>query len=66
MNCKACKYSFMEPDSDLTCGHPDAGTFGVYCRHASASNGHCGPELQKFEQHPLRADDGRLRGSIGV
>jgi hypothetical protein len=60
-NCHACKYSFMEPgDMNLTCGHPDAGPVGKYTRMAAAADGHCGPELPKFEQHPLRGADGSL------
>lgn len=60
-NCKACTHSFMEPDDDLTCGHPDAGVMGIYVQHARAEKGHCGPALPKFEQHPLRNSDGSLK-----
>lgn len=61
-NCHACRYSYMEPDDDLTCGHADAGTFGLYTRRAAAQGGHCGPSRPKFEQHPLRNVDGTLKG----
>lgn len=59
-NCHACAFSYMEPDSDLVCGHADAGLMGIYTRHASAKGGHCGPDRPKFEQHPLRNPDGSL------
>ena len=58
-NCRACRYSYMEPDDDLTCGHPDSGAFGLYCHRAPPE--HCGPERTKFEQHPLRNPDGTLK-----
>ncbi len=58
MKCRACRYCFMEPDDDFSCGHSDAGPLGVYCRFAYGPQGHCGPELKKFEQHPLRNPDG--------
>lgn len=61
-NCRACAHSYMEPDSDLVCGHPDAGFAGIYARHASAEAGHCGPERPKFQQHPLRKPNGDLKG----
>jgi hypothetical protein len=54
----------MEPDDDLTCGHPDAGTIGKYVRVAVMPDGHCGPKRPKFEQHPLRNPDGTLKSSI--
>jgi len=60
-NCKACSYCYMEPDSDFTCGHPDAGTFGTITRIAAAPGGHCGPDRPKFEQHPLRKLNGDLK-----
>jgi len=61
--CQACAHCFMEPsDMNFTCGHNDAGTFGVYVHRATAADGHCGPELSKFEQHPLRNPDGTLKG----
>lgn len=60
--CDACRYCFMEPnDMNFTCGHPDAGEFGLYIRVAAAPDGHCGPDLPKFEQHPLRTPDGLLK-----
>jgi hypothetical protein len=51
----------MEPDDDLTCGHPDARSFGTYVKHAVKEDGHCGPTRPKFEQHPLRNPDGSLK-----
>lgn len=61
-NCHACAYSFMEPsDMNLTCGHPAAGSFGVYTYRAAAEGGHCGPDRLKFKQHPLRNEDGTLK-----
>lgn len=60
-NCHACVHSFMEPDDDLTCGHPDARSFGTYVKHAVKEDGHCGPTRPKFEQHPLRNPDGSLK-----
>jgi len=60
--CKACSHCYMEPSDDqFICGHPDAGTFGTYVHHAVAKDGHCGPELPKFKQHPHRTPDGLLR-----
>jgi hypothetical protein len=57
--CEACRFSFMEPDDmNLTCGHKDSGTFGLYVHRAVEQ--HCGPDLSKFEQHPLRGADGSL------
>lgn len=58
-NCRACSYSYMEPDSELTCGHPDSGLFGLYVHRGPAP--HCGPEHVKFEQHPRRNADGSLK-----
>ena len=60
--CLACKFCFMEPDDDFTCGHPDAGPMVKYVRVAASSGGHCGPERPKFEQHPLRTPEGGLKG----
>ena len=59
-NCRACAYSYMEPDSGLICGHPDAGTFGLTIRAEPLP--HC-PSFAKFEQHPGRNADGTLKGS---
>lgn len=62
LNCAACSYCFMEPsDMNFTCGHPDAGVFGKSVNHAASKKGHCGPDRPKFEQHPGRTPDGRLR-----
>lgn len=60
-NCSACRYSGMEPDDmNLTCGHPDAGVFGLHIRKEPL--GHC-ENFKKFEQHPGRHPDGTLRMS---
>lgn len=56
-NCHACGFAYMEPDSDLICGHPDAGTFGLSIRQEPLP--HCG--WTKFTQHPLRNPDGTLK-----
>lgn len=58
-NCKACAHSYMEPDADLTCGHPDSGPMGLYCHRKPPD--HCGPTRTKFSQHPLRNPDGTLK-----
>lgn len=58
-NCAACKHSFMEPDDELTCGHPDSGFMGKYVHRGPVP--HCGPDRTKFEQHPLRNPDGTLK-----
>lgn len=55
--CFACTHSYMEPDSPLICGHPDAGTFGLAIRKHPLD--HCG--WKKFQQHPLRNADGSLK-----
>jgi hypothetical protein len=61
-NCKACRFCYMEPDDmNFICGHKDAGVFGLYIHRAV--DGHCGQELTKFEQHPLRDEEGNLRGA---
>lgn len=60
-NCQACAHSYMEPDDDLTCGHPDSGPMGLYTHHAAGSGGHCGPDRTKFAQHPGRNPDGTLK-----
>lgn len=59
--CWACTHSYMEPDSDLVCGHPDAGIVGATANRASGEDGHCGPERPKFQQHPRRNPDGTLK-----
>lgn len=60
--CDACAHCYMEPDDmNFVCGHPDAGTFGLYTRVAAGPGGHCGPERPKFKQHPLRKSDGSLK-----
>lgn len=56
--CFACSHSYMEPDSDLICGHKDAGGFGKVIRKDNIT--HC-KDADKFEQHPLRNKDGSLK-----
>jgi len=63
--CAACKYSYMEPDGPLTCGHKDAGPWGKSIAWRSPvsprlEGGFCGPDASQFEQHPLRNEDGSL------
>lgn len=58
-NCRACAHSYMEPDDDLTCGHPDSGPVGLYCYRKPPD--HCGPDRTKFKQHPLRNPNGSLK-----
>jgi hypothetical protein len=61
-NCRACAHCYMEPDDmNFICGHPDAGTFGIYIRHATNEKGHCGPSRTKFQQHPLRLPSGDIK-----
>lgn len=61
-NCQACAHCYMEPsDMNLVCGHKDAGLFGLYLHAATKPEGHCGPDLRKFEQHPGRNPDGSLK-----
>lgn len=55
-NCRACAYSYMEPDSDLICGAVNQ-PFGLTIRKDLE---HCDGG-KKFEQHPLRNPDGSLR-----
>ena len=49
---------------NFICGHRDAGTFGVYTYRAVAPEGHCGPSLSKFKQHPMRNPDGTLKRDL--
>ena len=61
-DCRACAHCFMEPDDmNFVCGHPDAGIVGTYVNRAAGVGGHCGPELPKFKQHPLRNANGTLK-----
>lgn len=66
--CSACAFSGMEPDDDLVCYHPDLlkiNPYGLYVRYTD--NRHfpaCGPESLKFEQHPDRTEDGRLKSGL--
>ena len=58
-NCKSCKFSYMEPcDMNLICGHSDSGQMGLYVLRGPAK--HCGPERIKWEQHPMRTENGDL------
>lgn len=62
-NCGACAFSGMGPDDVfLTCGHPDAGTFGVSLFRSEPAS-HCVGRV-KFEQHPGRNADGTLKGGM--
>jgi hypothetical protein len=65
--CLACAHSYMEPDSGLLCGHPDAGTFGLLIKIGrtprESALAHC-PSFSKFEQHPLRTAVGQLLDSV--
>lgn len=63
-NCRACAHSYMEPDDDLTCGHPDSGPMGLYVGNGhgpDSAGGHCGATRAKFSQHPLRNPDGNIK-----
>lgn len=72
--CLACASCFMEPDDmNFTCGHKDAGPYGIYIHHATAPEserkegaapgfGHCGPARSKFKQHPDRHPNGNIKG----
>lgn len=57
-NCRACAHSYMEPDTELICGHKFSGSFGTYVHRVPAQ--HC-LDLNKFEQHPHRKTDGSLK-----
>lgn len=59
-NCHACAHSYMEPDSDLICGHPDLGVFGLTIKKEPMD--HC-PAFVKFKQHPMRNPDGTLKSA---
>lgn len=64
-SCKACAYCYMEPsDMNFVCGHPDAGIVGKYTRVAASKDGHCTENKIKFEQHPLRTEQGDLKSSV--
>lgn len=63
--CLACANCYMD-DGDFVCGHSDAGAVGKLIRVAAAASGHCGPDLPKFKQHPLRSADGSLAPSAKV
>lgn len=58
--CTACKHCYMDMNMDFICGHPDAGEFGKFIRVATKSDGHCGINKSKFEQHPNRNEDGTI------
>lgn len=47
--CTDCKWCFMEPDDDFTCGHEVMGLFGLYVKHARKPGGECGPDAKLFE-----------------
>lgn len=59
-NCYACTHSYMEPDSPyLICGHRQEGPFGKFIYNSEKALDTC--EFKKFEQHPLRNEDGSLK-----
>lgn len=58
-NCRACKQSYMEPDSGLICGAVNE-PFG-YTIHKEGE--HC-DGFKKFEQHPGRNADGTLKNTL--
>lgn len=70
-NCRACRFSYMEPSGPalLICGVE--GGFGSYLNprlgnESFAGRGPetpiCGSDRPKFEQHPGRNPDGTLKG----
>lgn len=59
-NCRACASCYLD-DMDFICGHKDASTFGQKVNVAASSEGHCGPSLKKFVQHPRRTPDGGFK-----
>lgn len=62
--CLACAHCGTEPDDPrFICGHKDAGEFGVYLRLLSnpLPAKHCGDDRAKFEQHPMRNENGSLK-----
>jgi hypothetical protein len=63
-NCRACASCYLD-DMDFICGHKDAGSFGKKVNVAASPEGHCGPELKKFVQHPLRTPEGGFPPSAG-
>lgn len=60
MECRACAHSYMEPDSDLICGHKEAGFFGLTIHMKPPQLAHC-KNYEKFEQHLRRNPDGSLK-----
>jgi hypothetical protein len=49
---------------NIVCGHEDSGIFGIYLHSAKApyrEGEHCGPNRSKFEQHPMRQENGDLK-----
>lgn len=52
IDCRGCKYSFMEPDDDICCGHPSMGDFGKYVRVARLRDGLCGPDAKLYDPDP--------------
>lgn len=64
-NCRACAFSYLDMESgNIVCGHEDSGIFGIYLHSAKApyrEGEHCGPNRSKFEQHPMRQENGDLK-----
>ena len=60
--CKACAFCYMEPDSDLICGHKESGSFGLSLIQGVPT--HCGPEKIHFKQHSLRTPQGGLQSQV--
>ncbi len=58
LNCRACKNSYMEPDSPLICATVGS-AFGTSIYGESPPP--CGPGHRLFAQHPMRKPDGNLR-----
>lgn len=59
-SCRACASCYLD-DMDFICGHKDAGDWGKKVNVAASSEGHCGPSLKKFVQHPLRTPAGDIK-----
>lgn len=55
-NCRACKHSYMEPDSGLVCGAVNR-PWGL---NINTELEHCDGG-KKFSQHPLRNPNGSLK-----
>lgn len=56
--CQDCAYAYMEPDSDLVCGHEQAGVVGTFTNRARQPEGFCGPDARLFRARALRGAEG--------